>query len=274
MVQVEVKEQFYQGKISDEQCEDVIVNTPDFIGIVDGVTSKSTFRFNGQTSGKLAATMIASILKNSAPEMTINQFVTRVNSFFAQFYEQVDFPYDKASQGLQAVTVVYSRHYHQLWQIGDAQINLDGQMQPNTKPSDDVLANFRSLILKTSGLPNSALEPQADPGRQAILPWLLKATQFANSADNEWGYAVLNGAPIPDALLKVTTLDDAPHEIALASDGYPEVTLKLASTEAALANVLANDPLCCQQYRSTKGLVVGNRSFDDRSYIRFETTPD
>lgn len=273
MVQVQVKEQFYQGKISDEQCEDVIINTSDFIGIVDGVTSKSTFRFNGQTSGKLASTMIASILKNSAPEMTINQFVTRVNSFFTQFYEQVDFPYDKASQGLQAVTVVYSRHYHQLWQIGDAQINLDGQMQPNTKPSDDVLANFRSLILKTSGLPNSALEPQADPGRQAILSWLLKATQFANSADNEWGYAVLNGDPIPDALLKVITLDDGPHEIALASDGYPEVTLELASTEAALATVLANDPLCCQQYRSTKGLVVGNRSFDDRSYIRFETTP-
>ena len=45
----------------------------------------------------------------------------------------------------------------------------------------------------------------------------------------------------------------------------------LAESETALANLIANDPLCISLYKATKGVLAGNASFDDRSYVRFCT---
>lgn len=268
VVSVQVLEAFIQGKVNDEKCEDTIVNTSDFIAIVDGVTSKSNFQYQGKTTGKLASTMIASILERLPKDATLSMLIKQVNQAFAAFYQKIDFPVDRDSQGLQAVAVVYSRFRNELWQVGDAQINLDGQLLINPKPSDLVLSNMRSLILRLS--PD---DKQSDPGRKAILPWILKATQFANATDSEWGYAIFNGQPIPDSLLKVYPLSSGEHEIVLASDGYPKAAVNLAESEAGLREVLQNDPTCSHEYRSTKGIVSGNRSFDDRSLIHFKVLP-
>ena len=59
------------------------------------------------------------------------------------------------------------------------------------------------------------------------------------------------------------------QEIVLASDGYPFLKPTLANSEAALAHLIATDPQCVRYFIATKGLVSGNRSFDDRTYIRF-----
>ncbi|MCH5461867.1 hypothetical protein HC026_00315 [Lactobacillus sp. LC28-10] len=268
MTAVQVLETFIQGKVNDEKCEDTIVVTPEFIGVIDGVTSKSQFMYQGQTTGKLASTMIAGVLERLPKEATLSSLIERVNQQFADFYNRVKFTADRASQGLQAVAVIYSRFRNELWQVGDAQINLDGRLLTNPKASDLVLSNMRSLILRLS--PNS--NDELDPGRQAILPWILQATQFANSTDREWGYAIFNGQPIPESLLKIYHLSAESHQIVLASDGYPKLAENLADSEAALANVLENDPSCSHEYRSTKGLKKGNRSFDDRSLVHFKVS--
>lgn len=270
LVSVQVQEAFIKGKVSDEKCEDTIVNTPDFIAIVDGVTSKSNFEYHGKTTGKLASTMIAGVIERLPKDATLAVLIKQVNQQFADFYHQVKFTADRASQGLQAVAVIYSRLRNELWQVGDAQINLDGQLLTNPKPSDLVLSDMRSLVLRLS--PDSSGEP--DPGREVILPWILKATRFANSADNEWGYSIFNGEPIPKSLVKIYPLANKPHEIVLASDGYPKAATNLADSEAGLKDVLQNDPTCSHEYRSTKGLKKGNRSFDDRSLIHFTVSPD
>lgn len=61
----------------------------------------------------------------------------------------------------------------------------------------------------------------------------------------------------------------ASSEIVLASDGYPFLKPTLAESEEALANQIANDPQNISSFIATKGLVEGNKSFDDRTYIRF-----
>ena len=61
----------------------------------------------------------------------------------------------------------------------------------------------------------------------------------------------------------------ASSEIVLASDGYPFLKPTLAESEEALANQIANDPQNISCFIATKGLVEGNKSFDDRTYIRF-----
>lgn len=269
LTSVQVLETFIQGKVSDEKCEDTIVVTPAFIGIIDGVTSKSKFKYQGQTTGKLASTMISGVVEQLPKDATLSVLIERVNQRFTEFYDQIAFTADRASQGLQAVAVIYSRFRNELWQVGDAQINLDGQLLTNPKPSDLVLSDMRSLILRLSPVSSD----QVDPGRQAILPWILKATQFANSADSEWGYAIFNGQPIPDALLNIYPLSAETHQIVLASDGYPKLMGSLADSEAELAEVLQNDPSCSHEYRSTKGLKAGNRSFDDRSLVHFTVAP-
>ena len=70
--------------------------------------------------------------------------------------------------------------------------------------------------------------------------------------------------------LLIIPVSDPLAEIVLASDGYPRLFPSLAETEAFLAKLLEEDPLCYKQYRSTKGRYAGNISFDDRAYLRFQ----
>ena len=55
----------------------------------------------------------------------------------------------------------------------------------------------------------------------------------------------------------------------MATDGYPKLYDTLEKSEEYLAHILEYDPLCFQEYKSTKGLQKGNSSFDDRTYIKF-----
>ena len=52
-------------------------------------------------------------------------------------------------------------------------------------------------------------------------------------------------------------------------DGYPFLKPTLAASEASLAEQIANDPQNIHSFIATKGIVEGNKSFDDRTYIRF-----
>ena len=90
-------------------------------------------------------------------------------------------------------------------------------------------------------------------------------------------YAVIDGFPVYMEGVKVVSLvsvleaspDVHGHEIVLASDGYPFLKSTLADSEAELAHLIATDPQCIHDFIATKGLVVGNLSFDDRTYVRF-----
>lgn len=55
----------------------------------------------------------------------------------------------------------------------------------------------------------------------------------------------------------------------LGRNGYPFLKPTLAESEAALVHLIAHDPQCIHDFIATKGLVAGNKSFDDRTYIRF-----
>ena len=58
-------------------------------------------------------------------------------------------------------------------------------------------------------------------------------------------------------------------QVVLASDGYPVLKDTLAESEKSLDELLQKDPQCLWENRGTKGLVKGNQSFDDRTYVRF-----
>lgn len=239
---------------------------------MDGVTSKSDFLYKGKTTGRIAAEIVVNVLAELSPEADVQAFVGKVNQAIAAFYREVPFPYSREEKGLQAVCAVWSRNRREIWMIGDCQVSVDGVLYINPKRSDEILADVRSLILcavrerDPSGFCGEKLQQEV---RDLIEPWILKATVFANNGNTEYGYSIINGEEIPESLIKVIPLGAGTHEVILASDGYPRVEPTLEQSEACLRNVLAEDRACCRIYKSTKGVNGENKSYDDRTYIRF-----
>lgn len=265
-------ESFIQGKLSENECEDIRFISDHFIAVIDGVTSKTDFLYQGKTTGKLAAQITAGVLRKLRREATWKEFTEQVNQEIRDFYEQVDFPYSKDKQGLQAVCAVYSDFRREIWLIGDCQVQVDGTLYLNSKLSDDILSEMRCLALNIRQMenPNGLLDKESQKmARDLIEPWILRSTIFANDASTAYGYSILNGKEIPESLVKIIRMDHCPHGIVLASDGYPKVCASLEESEANLNKILESDRECCHIYHSTKGVREGYRSFDDRTYIRF-----
>lgn len=252
-----------ESKSPERLCEDLLVITQDFIAVIDGVTPKSDFSYNGKSTGRLAAECVAQAVKEAEKTDDCSRVIRRCNERFRDFYRTVEFPYDKKEKGLQAAAIIYSDHFREIWMIGDCQAMVDEVKYEQPKKSDVILSQFRGLMM--------ALDTGAADARARIEPWILKATAFANKRGTSYGYSVLNGETIPGELIKVISLSEEEHEIVLASDGYPVLKSSLEQSEQELARIIRDDPQCCKIYESTKGLKRGNVSFDDRTYVRFFT---
>jgi glycerophosphoryl diester phosphodiesterase len=83
-------------------------------------------------------------------------------------------------------------------------------------------------------------------------------------------YAAIDGFAIPADGITVQKIPHTITTVVLASDGYPFLRASLVESEHALADLLQRDPLLFQAYKSTKGLVRGNMSFDDRAYVKVQ----
>ena len=85
--------------------------------------------------------------------------------------------------------------------------------------------------------------------------------------DQNKTYTVIDGTPIYMNGIKTIDVSRA-REIVLATDGYPFLKPTLAESEAALRELLRQDPMLVSLYQATKGIMQGNCSFDDRAYLR------
>jgi len=111
-----------------------------------------------------------------------------------------------------------------------------------------------------------------DTSRERLLDLLRQQTKLQNTAlESEFAYYAIDGFDWPKAEqgVRIVKVEEEHGEIVLASDGYPQLFPTLTETEAFLARVLREDPLCYKKFRSTKGCYNGNVSFDDRAYLRF-----
>lgn len=271
MSSIRILEKLCEGKSLTAYCEDILFVSEEFVAVIDGVTAKSDFSYEGKTTGRLASEIICRTLETLPKEYNLEQTIEEINKNLNQFYEEHTFPYNKREMGLQAVCAIYSNYNREIWLIGDCQAKVDGKLYQNQKKSDIILANMRALVIESLqyGGMDKKVTDYAEQARNLILPWIIKATAFANKSDSEYGYSVINGDRIPESLVNKIVLDEKSHEIILASDGYPVVEKNLALTEERLQKILEMDPECCKIYLSTKGVKDGCKSFDDRTYIRF-----
>ena len=279
------------GKKSPEACEDGMVVTDDFIAVIDGSTSKTPKHLNpDMKNGRYAMMLISEYIREELKtDASVDEFCQGVTAYiYNKVYEKLGVEErlkEHPEERLTASAILYSRTRNEVWMVGDCQAIIDEKLYENGKPYEEKIARKRVELIEQGLSPAEA--------RKQIEPLLIKAML---SGQNQT-YTVIDGFPIYREGVKVVsvsvsssvqdsvpasdsvpcsdsasasdTIPSSSSEIVLASDGYPFLKPSLAASEAALAEQIANDPQNIRSFIATKGIVEGNKSFDDRTYIRF-----
>lgn len=254
------------GKKSPEACEDGMVITDDFIAVIDGSTSKTPKHLNpDMKNGRYAMMLISEYIREELKaDASVDDFCQGVTAYiYNKVYEKLGVEErlkEHPEERLTASAILYSRTRNEVWMVGDCQAIIDGKLYENGKPYEQEIARKRVELIEQGFSPAEA--------RKQIEPLLIEAML---SGQNQT-YTVIDGFPIYREGVKVVALKtkpvSSPNEVVLASDGYPFLKPTLAASEAALAEQIANDPQNIHSFIATKGIVEGNKSFDDRTYIR------
>ncbi len=276
---MKVIESKIEGKKSPESCEDGLVVTADFIAVIDGSTSKTPHHLSpDMKNGRYAMVLISEYIQHELkPESTVEDFCEGVTSYiYNKVYRQQGIEEQMQAhpeERLTASAILYSKAKNEVWMVGDCQAIIGGKLYENNKPFEEIVARRRVELIRQGFTPQEA--------RKTIEPLLIQAMLEGQNKT----YTVIDGFPIYQKGVKVVSLnapqknvetdvaDSLPlptKEIVLASDGYPFLKPTLTESEEALAHLLAYDPQCTHEFIATKGIVVGNKSFDDRTYIRFQ----
>ena len=270
------------GKKSPEACEDGMVVTDDFIAVIDGSTSKTPKHLNpDMKNGRYAMMLISEYIREELKaDASADDFCQGVTAYiYNKVYEKLGVEErlkEHPEERLTASAILYSRTRNEVWMVGDCQAIIAGKLYENGKPYEQEIARKRVELIEQGLSPAEA--------RKQIEPLLIEAML---SGQNQT-YTVIDGFPIYREGVKVVALKTKPvsssietyfqeqtkpvsslNEVVLASDGYPFLKPTLAASEAALAEQIANDPQNIHSFIATKGIVEGNKSFDDRTYIRF-----
>lgn len=271
-----VIEQFVQSKTGiQESCEDGYVITDCFAAVIDGVTNKNAVQLGLDAPGKIAMELIKKGIGDLSPILSAHDAFKAINELIYDSYCNsglVEAMKKNPSQRFSASCVIYNSVRRELWFLGDCMALANGTIYQFSKESDRLLSDLRSFLIYiqlSQGITEEQLL-ERDLCRQQIHSFLVSQTFLQNSSQNcPFAYYVLDGiseeAPRHAVVISV---DEKTTEIVLASDGYPTIYPTLEQTEAYLAHILEIDPLCYREFRSTKGLVKGNISFDDRAYVR------
>lgn len=250
------------GKKSEETCEDGMVITDDFIAVIDGSTSKTPMQLNpNMKNGRYAMMLISEFIREELKaEATVEEFCLGVTDYiYNRVYVELDVAARLAihpEERLTASAILYNCARHEVWMVGDCQAIVAGTLYENGKPYEAQIARKRVELMRQGLSPTEA--------RKLIEPLLVKAMLEGQNKS----YAVIDGFPIYQGGVPIFSVP-ASSEVVLASDGYPFLKSSLAESEAALAKQIANDPQNVESFIATKGLVDGNKSFDDRTFVRF-----
>ena len=270
------------GKKSPEACEDGMVVTDDFIAVIDGSTSKTPKHLNpDMKNGRYAMMLISEYIREELKaDASVDDFCQGVTAYiYNKVYEKLGVEErlkEHPEERLTASAILYSRTRNEVWMVGDCQAIIDGKLYENGKPYEQEIARKRVELIEQGLSPAEA--------RKQIEPLLVEAML---SGQNQ-NYTVIDGFSIYQKGVKVVTLKMKPasssietyfqeqtkpvlslNEVVLASDGYPFLKPTLVASEASLAEQIANDPQNIHSFIATKGIIEGNKSFDDRTYIRF-----
>lgn len=279
------------GKKSPEACEDGMVVTDDFIAVIDGSTSKTPKHLNpDMKNGRYAMMLISEYIREELKaDASVDEFCQGVTAYiYNKVYEKLGVEErlkKHPEERLTASAILYSRIRNEVWMVGDCQAIIAGKLYENGKPYEEKIARKRVELIE-QGLSPAEARKQIEPllieamlsGQNQIYTVIdgfpiyregVKVVSVSDSSSVQDSVPASDSVPCSDSASASGTIPSSSSEIVLASDGYPFLKPTLAASEAALAEQIANDPQNIHSFIATKGIVEGNKSFDDRTYIRF-----
>ena len=279
------------GKKSPEACEDGMVVTDDFIAVIDGSTSKTPKHLNpDMKNGRYAMMLISEYIREELKtDASVDEFCQGVTAYiYNKVYEKLGVEErlkEHPEERLTASAILYSWTRNEVWMVGDCQAIIDGKLYENGKPYEEKIARKRVELIE-QGLSPAEARKQIEPllieamlsGQNQTYTVIdgfpiyregVKVVSVSDSSSVQDSVPASDSVPCSDSASASDTIPSSSSEIVLASDGYPFLEPTLAASEAALAEQLANDPQNIHSFIATKGIVEGNKSFDDRTYIRF-----
>lgn len=279
------------GKKSPEACEDGMVVTDDFIAVIDGSTSKTPKHLNpDMKNGRYAMMLISEYIREELKaDASVDEFCQGVTVYiYNKVYEKLGVEErlkEHPEERLTASAILYSRTRNEVWMVGDCQAIIAGKLYENGKPYEEKIARKRVELIE-QGLSPAEARKQIEPllieamlsGQNQTYTVIdgfpiyregVKVLSVSDSSSVQNSVPASDSVPCSDSISASDTIPSSSSEIVLASDGYPFLEPTLAASEAALAEQIANDPQNIHSFIATKGIVEGNKSFDDRTYIRF-----
>ena len=279
------------GKKSQEACEDGMVVTDDFIAVIDGSTSKTPKHLNpDMKNGRYAMMLISEYIQEELKaDASVDEFCQGVTAYiYNKVYEKLGVEErlkKHPEERLTALAILYSRIRNEVWMVGDCQAIIAGKLYENGKPYEEKIARKRVELIE-QGLSPAEARKQIEPllieamlsGQNQTYTVIdgfpiyregVKVVSVSDSSSVQDSVPASDSVPCSDSASASDTIPSSSSEIVLASDGYPFLKPTLAASEAALAEQIANDPQNIHSFIATKGIVEGNKSFDDRTYIRF-----
>ena len=279
------------GKKSQEACEDGMVVTDDFIAVIDGSTSKTPKHLNpDMKNGRYAMMLISEYIREELKaDASVDDFCQGVTAYiYNKVYEKLGVEErlkEHPEERLTASAILYSRTRNEVWMVGDCQAIIAGKLYENGKPYEEKIARKRVELI-AQGLSPAEARKQIEPllieamlsGQNQTYTVIdgfpvyregVKVVSVSDSSSVQDSVPASDSVPCSDSASASDTIPSSSSEIVLASDGYPFLKPTLAASEAALAEQIANDPQNIHSFIATKGIVEGNKSFDDRTYIRF-----
>lgn len=279
------------GKKCPEACEDGMVVTDDFIAVIDGSTSKTPKHLNpDMKNGRYAMMLISEYIREELKaDASVDEFCQGVTAYiYNKVYEKLGVEErlkEHPEERLTASAILYSRTRNEVWMVGDCQAIIAGKLYENGKPYEEKIARKRVELI-AQGLSPAEARKQIEPllieamlsGQNQTYTVIdgfpiyregVKVVSVSDSSSVQDSVPASDSVPCSDSASASGTIPSSSSEIVLASDGYPFLKPTLAASEAALAEQIANDPQNIRSFIATKGIVEGNKSFDDRTYIRF-----
>lgn len=259
-----------------DDCEDGISIGENYVAVIDGATSKTDRKWNGETSGRMAARILADAIKKLSPSSTAIDAIKFLTAAIDEIYNlhgvkktvEAD-----PKQRISASAAIFNSERREIWMVGDCQALIGDRLVCEQKAIDKLLSTIRSIFLEIEIARGERIENllKDDIGRKLILPMLERQTFLQNNPDGgDFWYPVLDGFSVPEKGIKALPIPPDVDIIILATDGYPILRNNLEDSEAELQRLLLSDPLLFRQYKSTKGVRSGNESFDDRAYIKLK----
>lgn len=273
-----------------DKTEDLIVETPHYFGIFDGVTGVRDWQHDNKTMGQWAAQLAGEALREISADASIADFEKLATQRLAAARQK--FSLAPADRLATTAIVLPRRKPLEIWCIGDSHYGFrlrDGSWhaRPQNKIYDNFTYSYRSVIASQEILEKGTPQTAAARGalaklaRESINSALSKQMLWANHADDtqKLGFGVLNGTPVPEHFRLCHPLPANTAEVVLCSDGFPEPAEASAIGVAMIKKLREADPFLIGTnewgFLGAKGFVQFDGTvadwYDDVSYLRIAT---